>query len=100
MLAGVTTVGCRRCGEGPAGETFASTVIEGLRVACEEEPGVIVLEGSGAALAPVAAHATLCVTAAVHARTQALSYLGPVPAAALGHAGAARRRGACEAGPA
>ena len=33
VLAGVTTVGCRRCGEGPAGETFVSTVVEGLRVA-------------------------------------------------------------------
>jgi cyclic 2,3-diphosphoglycerate synthetase len=78
VLAGVTAVGCRRCGEGPAGETFTSTVFEGLQVACAEKPGVIVLEGSGAALPPVAAHATLCVTAAAHARAQALSYLGPV----------------------
>ena len=78
VLAGVTTVGCRRCGEGPAGETFASNVIQGLRIACAERPGMIVLEGSGAALPPVAAHATLCVTSAAHARTQALSHLGPM----------------------
>ena len=78
VLAGVTTVGCRRCGEGPAGETFVSSVVDGLRVARQEEPGVIVLESSGAALPPVAAHATLCVTSAARARAQALSHLGPV----------------------
>jgi cyclic 2,3-diphosphoglycerate synthetase len=78
VLAGVTTVGCRRCGEGPAGETFSSTVIEGLRVARAEGPGVIVLEGSGAALPPVRPHATVCVTAAAEAQAQALSQLGPL----------------------
>ena len=54
VLAGVTTVGCRRCGEGPAGETFESNVLEGLGVALRERPDVVVLEGSGAALPPVA----------------------------------------------
>ncbi len=78
VLAGVTTVGCRRCGEGPAGETFMSNVPEGMRVALAEGPGVIVLEGSGAALPPVAAHATLCVAAAQHAQAQALGHLGPL----------------------
>ena len=33
MLAGVTCVGCRRCGEGPAGEVFDSNVLEGARLA-------------------------------------------------------------------
>ena len=78
VLAGVTTVGCRRCGEGPAGETFTSNVIAGMDVALGESPGVVVLEGSGAALPPVAAHATVCVTAARHAREQALRDLGPL----------------------
>ncbi len=78
VLAGVTTVGCRRCGEGPAGETFESNVLEGLDVALRERPGVVVLEGSGAALPPVRAHATVCVTPAAGAGTQALSDLGPL----------------------
>jgi len=78
VLAGVTTIGCRRCGEGPAGETFTTNAIEGLRVALAEHPRIVVLEGSGAALPPVAAHATVCVTSAALARAQALSHLGPV----------------------
>ena len=79
MLAGTTTVGCRRCGEGPAGETFESNVVEGLRVALREQPDVVVLEGSGAALPPVRAHATVCVTAGgAGAGAQALSHLGPL----------------------
>lgn len=78
VLAGVTTVGCRRCGEGPAGETYMSNVAAGLRAALAEGPGVVVLEGSGAALPPVAAHSTLCVTTARHARAQALGHLGPL----------------------
>ena len=78
VLAGATTVGCRRCGEGPAGETFESNVLEGLAAALGERPGVVVLEGSGAALPPVAPHATVCVTSAAQARAQALSHLGPL----------------------
>ena len=77
VLAGVTTVGCRRCGEGPAGETYESNVADGVLVALGERPGIVVLEGSGAAQAPVAAHATVCVTAAL-APSQALSHLGPL----------------------
>ncbi len=59
-----TTVGCRRCGEGPAGETFESNVVEGVGLALREDPGILVLEGSGAALPPVAADRTVCVTSA------------------------------------
>ena len=78
VLAGTTTVGCRRCGEGPAGETFESNVLEGMSLALRESPDVIVLEGSGAALPPVRAHATVGVTTAARAGAQALSHLGPL----------------------
>jgi cyclic 2,3-diphosphoglycerate synthetase len=78
VLARVTTVGCRRCGEGPAGETFDSNVVEGVRLALGEDPGIVVLEGSGAALPPVAADRTVCATSAARAPVDALSYLGPV----------------------
>ena len=78
VLARVTTVGCRRCGEGPAGEPFESNVVEGVRFALREDPGIVVVEGSGAALPPVAADRTVCATSAARAAADALSYLGPV----------------------
>ena len=77
VLAGVTTVGCRRCGEGLAGEPFQSNVVEGVRLALDEEPGILVLEGSGAALPPVVPDRTVCATSAPRIAT-ALDHLGPV----------------------
>ena len=53
-LAGVTTVGCRRCGGGLAGAVFAANVHEGARKAAATlEPDLVVFDGSGAALPPV-----------------------------------------------
>src|SRR5207248_4643650 len=40
-LTGVTCVGCRRCGEGPAGEPVDSNVVEGARLAAALEPGAL-----------------------------------------------------------
>jgi cyclic 2,3-diphosphoglycerate synthetase len=53
-LAGVPTVGCRRCGGGLAGATFTSTVLEGARTAAAREPDLVVFDGSGAAIPPIA----------------------------------------------
>jgi cyclic 2,3-diphosphoglycerate synthetase len=53
-LARVVTVGCRRAGGGLAGAPFVSNVSEGARVAAERRPDLVVFEGSGAALPPVA----------------------------------------------
>jgi cyclic 2,3-diphosphoglycerate synthase len=78
VLARVSTIGCRRCGEGPAGETFESNVVEGVSLALAEHPGIVLVEGSGAALPPVAADRTVCATSAARAEIDALSYLGPV----------------------
>jgi cyclic 2,3-diphosphoglycerate synthetase len=77
VVAGVSCVGCRRCGEGPAGEVFDSNVVEGARLALSLDPDVLLLEGSGAALPPVEADATVCVTSAQRAEREALWYLGP-----------------------
>jgi cyclic 2,3-diphosphoglycerate synthase len=55
VVAGVTTVGCRRCGGGLAGATFAANVLEGAMRAVELAPDVVVFDGSGAAIPPVAA---------------------------------------------
>jgi cyclic 2,3-diphosphoglycerate synthase len=52
-LSRVTTVGCRRCGGGLAGEPFVSNVLEGARIANSLETGVTLFDGSGAAMPPV-----------------------------------------------
>src|SRR5262245_11512266 len=54
-LAGVTTVGCRRCGGGLAGATFVANVREGAELAASLSPDLVVFDGSGAAIPPVAA---------------------------------------------
>jgi cyclic 2,3-diphosphoglycerate synthetase len=60
-LAGVPTVGCRRCGGGMAGAPFTSTVLEGARIAADMAPDLVVFDGSGAAIPPVATGARVLV---------------------------------------
>ena len=52
-LAGVETVGCRRCGGGLAGTVSSSNVQEGAKLAVELGPDLVVFDGSGAAIPPV-----------------------------------------------
>ena len=54
VVAGVTTVGCRRCGGGLAGAVAVSNVVEGVGAATGVGAELVVLDGSGAALPPVA----------------------------------------------
>jgi cyclic 2,3-diphosphoglycerate synthetase len=65
-LAGVPTVGCRRAGGGLAGATFDSNVLEGAALAAELGPELLLFDGSGAALPPVAADARILVTNGGH----------------------------------
>jgi cyclic 2,3-diphosphoglycerate synthetase len=53
-LAGVDTIGCRRAGGGLAGAVASSNVPEGARLAAERGADLVLFEGSGAALPPVA----------------------------------------------
>ncbi|MGF1470460.1 MAG: 2,3-diphosphoglycerate synthetase [Rubrobacteraceae bacterium] len=53
-LSRVTTVGCRRCGGGLAGEPFVSNVLEGAKIANSLDTGITIFDGSGAAMPPVA----------------------------------------------
>ena len=53
-LAGVRTVGCRRCGGGLAGAVAVSNVAAGAQFAAELRPDLVIFDGSGAALPPVA----------------------------------------------
>ena len=52
-LAGVETVGCRRCGGGLAGSVAVSNVHEGAQLAAELGPDLVLFDGSGAAIPPV-----------------------------------------------
>jgi cyclic 2,3-diphosphoglycerate synthase len=65
-LAGVPAVGCRRAGGGLAGAPFADNVLEGARLAEQCDPDVIVFDGSGAAIPPVAADARILVANGAH----------------------------------
>ena len=52
-LAGIPSIGCRRCGGGFAGNTFISNVIEGVQAANELPVDIVIMEGSGSSLPPV-----------------------------------------------
>jgi cyclic 2,3-diphosphoglycerate synthetase len=70
-LARVPTVGCRRAGGGMAGAPFASNVLEGARLAASLEPDVVVFDGSGASIPPIATTARILV---VHDRSGLNAY--------------------------
>jgi cyclic 2,3-diphosphoglycerate synthetase len=53
-LCAVPTIGCRRAGGGLAGAVFSSNVAAGARLAAERRPDVVVFDGSGAAVPPIA----------------------------------------------
>jgi cyclic 2,3-diphosphoglycerate synthetase len=74
-LTGVETVGCRRCGGGLAGAVFVSNVLEGARVAAGLAPDLVVFDGSGAALPPVAADRTIVVVGGHQSPSVAAGYL-------------------------
>ena len=74
-LAGVETVGCRRCGGGLAGAVFVSNVLEGARVAAALGPDLVVFDGSGAALPPIAADRTIAVVGGHQSPAVAAGYL-------------------------
>jgi cyclic 2,3-diphosphoglycerate synthase len=63
-LAGVVTIGCRRCGGGMAGAPAASNVAAGAELAAERRPELVIFDGSGAAIPPVAAGKRLLVAGA------------------------------------
>jgi len=64
LTAGVVTIGTRRCGGGMAGAPADSTFADGVVLANSRPEHVLVLEGSGQAIPPVHADATICVVPA------------------------------------
>lgn len=77
VMSRVTTVGCRRCGGGMAGETFFSNVPEGARLADTLGKELIVVEGSGAAIPPVHSDANILVIGARQGLSYIRDYFGP-----------------------
>ncbi|HET9937536.1 MAG TPA: 2,3-diphosphoglycerate synthetase [Gaiella sp.] len=75
LVAGVPTVGCRRCGGGLAGAVAVSNVAAGLEVAVALGPELVLLDGSGAALPPVEADRRVLVTSAAQPVDVAAGYL-------------------------
>jgi cyclic 2,3-diphosphoglycerate synthetase len=66
VVSGVPTIGCRRAGGGLAGEPVLSNVLDGARAAVERRPDVIVFDGSGSAIPPVATDRRILVTGPGH----------------------------------
>ena len=75
VVAGVTTVGTRRCGGGLAGAVAVSNVLEGVALASRLGAELVVLDGSGAALPPVDAGRRLLVVSAAQPVDVAAGYL-------------------------
>ena len=77
LTTGVTTIGARRAGGGLAGAPFASNVPEALLLAADRDPGLAILEGSGASLPPIAWDAGVIVVPATCPVEYVRGYLGP-----------------------
>jgi cyclic 2,3-diphosphoglycerate synthetase len=77
VMSRVTTVGCRRCGGGMAGATFFSNVREGAALADSLGKELLIAEGSGAAIPPVAFDAAVLVVGAGRGATYVRDYFGP-----------------------
>jgi cyclic 2,3-diphosphoglycerate synthase len=65
-LTGVITVGCRRAGGGLAGAVMTSNVLQGAALAAEQDPDVVIFDGSGAAIPPIDADARVLVSGTGH----------------------------------
>jgi cyclic 2,3-diphosphoglycerate synthase len=75
LVAGVETIGCRRCGGGLAGAVMTSNVLAGIELASTLNPALLVLDGSGAAIPPVAAGSSILVVGGHQEPELAAGYL-------------------------
>jgi cyclic 2,3-diphosphoglycerate synthetase len=77
ITTGVTTVGARRAGGGLAGAPYVSNVREAAELAASLGPGLVILEGSGAAIPPIPWDAGILVVPATAPAEYLSGYLGP-----------------------
>jgi cyclic 2,3-diphosphoglycerate synthetase len=76
LMAGVTTVGSRRCGGGLAGEAYVTNCVEAARLADNLDVDSVIVEGSGSSIPPVITDAGICVISAAQDTEEAVGYLG------------------------
>jgi cyclic 2,3-diphosphoglycerate synthetase len=74
-VAGVVTIGCRRCGGGLAGQVATSNVSAGAEIALQRSPDFVVFDGSGAAIPPVATGKRILVTSTFNEPALVTGYL-------------------------
>ena len=74
-LAGVPTVGCRRAGGGLAGVPWTTNISDGMQTALGRSPELVVFDGSGAAIPPVAARRRILVAGAHQPADLVVGYL-------------------------
>jgi cyclic 2,3-diphosphoglycerate synthase len=104
-LAGVVTIGCRRCGGGLAGAPGESNVLAGAALAAERGPDIVVFDGSGATIPPVEVGARVLVTSSSQPVEVAAGYLNAYRilvsdlVVATGPAGKELRRAIAEVDP-
>ena len=77
LTTGVTTIGARRVGGGLAGRPFATNVREAAEAAERLGAGLVILEGSGAAIPPMPWDAGILVCPATAPEEYLAGYLGP-----------------------
>jgi cyclic 2,3-diphosphoglycerate synthetase len=76
LFSGVTTIGCRRCGGGFGGKFFISNIEKGIAIAEKLEPGLVIVEGSGASVPPVSTDGSMCVIGADQKWEDIIGYMG------------------------
>jgi cyclic 2,3-diphosphoglycerate synthase len=74
-VAGVVSIGCRRCGGGLAGAVATSNMADGAALALARSPDFVVFDGSGAAIPPVATRKRVLVTSTHNEATLVTGYL-------------------------
>ncbi len=75
LLGDVVSVGARRCGGGLAGAVGYSNVAQAAEMALERSPDLVIFEGSGAALPPIASDRRVLVVSAHQDVELACGYL-------------------------
>ena len=77
VFTGATTIGARRAGGGFAGKPYVSNVREAATMADRRNPGLVLLEGSGASMPTVPWDAGILVCSATAPAEYLRGYLGP-----------------------
>ncbi len=75
LLGEIVSVGARRCGGGLAGAVGYSNVAQAAEMALERHPDLVIFEGSGAALPPIASDRRVLVVSAHQDAELACGYL-------------------------